>query len=84
MAPTNEVVFLVTFPQLPGKHPAGWSVQAKIDLYMWLGSTRHSSAILNNLPAGYEAEMSSKGPGTSKPPANLLYQGMMPTGQRGS
>ncbi|KAB0399975.1 hypothetical protein E2I00_014198, partial [Balaenoptera physalus] len=63
------------FLKLPGKHPAGWSVQAKIDLYMWLGSTRHSSAILNNLPAGYEAEMSSKGPGTSKPPANLLYQG---------
>uniref|UniRef100_A0A8C0DWT4 Fer-1 like family member 6 n=1 Tax=Balaenoptera musculus TaxID=9771 RepID=A0A8C0DWT4_BALMU len=62
------------FLKLPGKHPAGWSVQAKIDLYMWLGSTRHSSAILNNLPAGYEAEMSSKGPGTSKPPANLLYQ----------
>ncbi|XP_055284512.1 fer-1-like protein 6 [Moschus berezovskii] len=62
------------FLKLPGKRPAGWSVQAKIDMYLWLGSTKHSSAILNNLPAGYEAEMSSKAAGTHQPPANLLYQ----------
>ncbi|XP_055284516.1 fer-1-like protein 6 [Moschus berezovskii] len=43
-------------------------------MYLWLGSTKHSSAILNNLPAGYEAEMSSKAAGTHQPPANLLYQ----------
>ena len=84
MVPTNETIFLVTFPQLPGKRPAGWSVQAKIDVYLWLGSTKHSSTILSNLPAGYEAEMSSKAAGTHHPPANLLYQGMMPTGPRGS
>lgn len=84
ITPTNEVVFLVTLPQLPGKRPAGWSVQAKVDVYLWLGSTKHSSAILDNLPAGYEAEMSSKVAGANQPPANLLYQGMMPTGQRGS
>ncbi|OWK04271.1 hypothetical protein Celaphus_00016214 [Cervus elaphus hippelaphus] len=62
------------FLKLPGKRPAGWSVQAKIDVYLWLGSTKHSSAILNNLPAGYEAEVSSKGAGTHQPPDNLLYQ----------
>ncbi|XDC58278.1 hypothetical protein R6Z07M_009460 [Ovis aries] len=62
------------FLKLPGKRPAGWSVQAKIDVYLWLGSTKHSSAILNNLPAGYEAEMSSKAAGTHQPPANLLYK----------
>uniref|UniRef100_A0A8C8WMT2 Fer-1 like family member 6 n=1 Tax=Panthera leo TaxID=9689 RepID=A0A8C8WMT2_PANLE len=61
------------FLKLPGKRPAGWSVQAKVDLYLWLGSTRHSGAILDNLPAGYEAEMSSKVSGMHQPPASLLY-----------
>lgn len=62
------------FLKLPGKRPAGWSVQAKVDVYLWLGSTRHSSAILDNLPAGYEAEVSSKVAGAIQPPTNLLYQ----------
>ncbi|XP_054446067.1 fer-1-like protein 6 [Pteronotus mesoamericanus] len=62
------------FLKLPGKRPAGWAVQAKIDVYLWLGSTRHSGAILDNLPAGYEAETSSTVVGASHPPANLIYQ----------
>ncbi|XP_006916631.1 fer-1-like protein 6 [Pteropus alecto] len=61
------------FLKLPGKRPAGWSVQAKVDVYLWLGSTRHSSAILDNLPAGYDAEVSSQVAGANQPPANLLY-----------
>lgn len=84
MPPANKVVFLMPFLQLPGKRPPGWSVQAKVDVYLWLGSTRHSSAILDNLPAGYEAEVSSKVAGAIQPPDNLLYQGTVPTGQRGS
>ncbi|XP_006157602.1 fer-1-like protein 6 [Tupaia chinensis] len=62
------------FLKIPGKRQAGWSVQAKVDVYLWLGSTRHSSAILDNLPAGYEAEISSNVDGTNHPPANLFYQ----------
>ncbi|XP_058524347.1 fer-1-like protein 6 [Ochotona princeps] len=62
------------FLKLPGKRPAGWSVQAKVDVYLWLGPTRYSSAILDNLPAGYEAETSSKVAGVNQPPSNLLYQ----------
>ncbi|KAF3822749.1 hypothetical protein GH733_008123 [Mirounga leonina] len=62
------------FLKLPGKQPAGWSVQAKVDVYLWLGSTRHSSAMLDNLPVGYEAEMSSEVACADQPPANLLYQ----------
>ncbi|XP_037659321.1 fer-1-like protein 6 isoform X1 [Choloepus didactylus] len=62
------------FLKLPGKRPAGWSVQAKVDTYLWLGSTKYSGAILDNLPAGYEAEMPSKVTGANHPPANLLYQ----------
>ncbi|XP_005354674.1 fer-1-like protein 6 [Microtus ochrogaster] len=62
------------FLKLPGKRPAGWTVQAKVDIYLWLGSTRYSNAILDNLPAGYEAEMPSKASGTHHPPSALLYQ----------
>uniref|UniRef100_M3XQ29 Fer-1 like family member 6 n=1 Tax=Mustela putorius furo TaxID=9669 RepID=M3XQ29_MUSPF len=62
------------FLKLPGKRPAGWTVQAKVDVYLWLGSTQHSSAMLDNLPEGYEAETSSKVAGPDQPPANLLYQ----------
>ncbi|XP_037022357.2 fer-1-like protein 6 [Artibeus jamaicensis] len=62
------------FLKLPGKRPAGWSVQAKVDVYLWLGSTRHSGAMLDNLPAGYEAEMSSTVADSSHPPACLVYQ----------
>uniref|UniRef100_A0A8C6QVT3 Fer-1 like family member 6 n=1 Tax=Nannospalax galili TaxID=1026970 RepID=A0A8C6QVT3_NANGA len=62
------------FLKLPGKRPAGWSVQAKVDVYLWLGSTRYSSTILDNLPAGYEAEMPSKMSGAYHPPSTLLYQ----------
>ncbi|KAG8515514.1 Fer-1-like protein 6, partial [Galemys pyrenaicus] len=62
------------FLKLPGKRTAGWSVQAKVDVYLWLGSTQHAGAMLDNLPVGYEAEMSSKVTGAIQPPANLLYQ----------
>nr|XP_035132398.2 fer-1-like protein 6 isoform X2 [Callithrix jacchus] len=62
------------FLKPPGKRPAGWSVQAKVDVYLWLGSIKHASAILDNLPTGYEAEMSSKGAGTNQPPSKLYYQ----------
>ncbi|XP_077023714.1 fer-1-like protein 6 [Tamandua tetradactyla] len=62
------------FLKLPGKRPAGWSVQAKVDVYLWLGSTKYSGAILDNLPAGYEVEMPSKVTGANHPPASLLYQ----------
>ncbi|CAO2602228.1 Fer-1-like protein 6, partial [Lemmus lemmus] len=69
-----KTAFLIPSPQLPGKRPAGWTVQAKVDIYLWLGSTRYSNAILDNLPAGYEAEMPPKTSGTHHPPSALLYQ----------
>uniref|UniRef100_A0A8D2JGR3 Fer-1 like family member 6 n=1 Tax=Sciurus vulgaris TaxID=55149 RepID=A0A8D2JGR3_SCIVU len=62
------------FLKLPGKRPPGWSVQAKVDVYLWLGSLRYSGAILDNLPAGYEAEIPPKTAGINHPPCNLLYQ----------
>uniref|UniRef100_A0A8C7N042 Fer-1 like family member 6 n=1 Tax=Oncorhynchus kisutch TaxID=8019 RepID=A0A8C7N042_ONCKI len=42
------------FLKPPGKRVAGWSVQAKLDVYLWLGSCRDSSHVLDNLPGGFE------------------------------
>ncbi|XP_045068010.1 fer-1-like protein 6 isoform X2 [Coregonus clupeaformis] len=42
------------FLKPPGKRVAGWSVQAKLDIYLWLGSCRESSHMLDDLPGGFE------------------------------
>uniref|UniRef100_A0A5F8GDE1 Fer-1 like family member 6 n=1 Tax=Monodelphis domestica TaxID=13616 RepID=A0A5F8GDE1_MONDO len=63
------------FLKLPGRRVAGWTVQGKVDVYLWLGSAKYSDAILDNLPIGYEAEIPTKASGTSHPPASLTYLG---------
>uniref|UniRef100_A0A4X2KXZ5 C2 domain-containing protein n=1 Tax=Vombatus ursinus TaxID=29139 RepID=A0A4X2KXZ5_VOMUR len=62
------------FLKLPGRRLTGWTVQGKVDVYLWLGSVKYSNAILDNLPIGYEAETLTKASGTSYPPASLTYQ----------
>lgn len=42
------------FLKPPGKRVAGWSIQAKLDVYLWLGSYKDSSHMLDNLPGGFE------------------------------
>ncbi|XP_038616613.1 fer-1-like protein 6 [Tachyglossus aculeatus] len=61
------------FLKPPGKRPAGWSVQAKVDVYLWLGPTKYSSAILENLPDGYETEQPTKTDTSGSPPVKLVY-----------
>ncbi|OCT77151.1 hypothetical protein XELAEV_18032347mg [Xenopus laevis] len=62
------------FFKLPGKRPPGWNVQAKVDVYLWLGSSKYSHSIFENLPSGYEVETHSASSGHhgSPPPGNLL------------
>ncbi|XP_075438327.1 fer-1-like protein 6 isoform X2 [Ascaphus truei] len=64
------------FLKLPGKRPPGWNVQAKVDVYMWLGSSKYSQAIFENLPIGYEVEThpASSGHHGPPPPGNLVYK----------
>ena len=43
--------------QLPGKKgsgPTGWAVQAKVQMYLWLGAVKYKSELLRGLPEGYE------------------------------
>ncbi|XP_054723978.1 otoferlin-like [Uloborus diversus] len=45
------------FLKLPGKKgsgPGGWSIQAKLHMYLWLGLTKHKKYFLKGLPKGYD------------------------------
>lgn len=45
------------FLRLPGKHsvgPGGWGVQAKLEIYLWLGVVGHKGHFCDKLPAGYD------------------------------
>uniref|UniRef100_A0A6I8SSE2 Fer-1-like family member 6 n=1 Tax=Xenopus tropicalis TaxID=8364 RepID=A0A6I8SSE2_XENTR len=70
----DNIKFLVD--ELPGKRPPGWNVQAKVDVYLWLGSSKYSHFIFENLPGGYEVETHSASSGHhgSPPPGNLVYK----------
>jgi len=45
------------FFKLPGKHstgPAGWQIQAKLTIYVWLGAVKHKKFFFSGLPRGFE------------------------------
>ncbi|XP_058234536.1 otoferlin isoform X1 [Hemibagrus wyckioides] len=68
------------FLRLPGKKsfgPAGWTVQAKMELYLWLGLNKQRKDFLSGLPSGFEENKAVKGTGLqSVPPINLVYNSM--------
>ncbi|XP_067338557.1 otoferlin isoform X9 [Channa argus] len=66
------------FLKLPGKKgfgPAGWTVQAKLELYLWLGLNKQKKDFLSGLPNGFEEIKATKmGPGLhTLPPVSLVY-----------
>uniref|UniRef100_A0A673I2E6 Fer-1-like protein 6 n=1 Tax=Sinocyclocheilus rhinocerous TaxID=307959 RepID=A0A673I2E6_9TELE len=61
------------FLKPPGKRGPGWTVQAKLDVYLWLGTSSDSSHMLDNLPSGFELEGISSEDRTGPPPDYLLY-----------
>uniref|UniRef100_A0AAY4D3E6 Otoferlin n=1 Tax=Denticeps clupeoides TaxID=299321 RepID=A0AAY4D3E6_9TELE len=65
------------FLRLPGKKgfgPAGWTVQAKMEMYLWLGLSKQRKDFLNGLPCGFEENRAVKGVGLqSVPPISLSY-----------
>ncbi|KAM9316351.1 LOW QUALITY PROTEIN: otoferlin [Gastrophryne carolinensis] len=65
------------FLKLPGKRgfgPAGWTVQAKMEVYLWLGLNKQRKDFLNGLPCGFEEIKAVKGPGLQCfPPICLNY-----------
>ena len=73
-------------PQLPGKKgsgPSGWTIQAKLQMYLWLGVSKHKKEVLKGLPLGYEDTVSLRRScrivGT--PPETVKYEGMCCVGK---
>lgn len=68
---------MFSLPKIPGKKgfgPAGWTVQSKLEIYLWLGLNRQRKDYLSGLPNGFEENKLSKGPGMpSSPPISLTY-----------
>ncbi|XP_077863265.1 otoferlin-like, partial [Saccoglossus kowalevskii] len=67
------------FLRLPGKKgtgPQGWGTQCKLQLYLWLGLTKHKKDYLSGLPTGYELtkEIKQSIKITAPPPAFINYQ----------
>nr|CAH7741241.1 unnamed protein product [Callosobruchus chinensis] len=45
------------FLKLPGKKgmgPSGWSIPAKLQIYLWLGLVKHKKCFVDGIPKGYE------------------------------
>ncbi|XP_041496128.1 otoferlin isoform X3 [Microtus oregoni] len=65
------------FLKLPGKRgfgSAGWTVQAKLELYLWLGLSKQRKDFLCGLPCGFEEIKAAQGLGLhSFPPISLVY-----------
>lgn len=66
--------------QLPGKRgtgQSGWAIQAKLQMYLWLGINKHKKEVLKGLPGGYEdtpaLRRSCRIVGT--PPPSVKYTG---------
>ncbi|KAM9308456.1 fer-1-like protein 6 [Gastrophryne carolinensis] len=64
------------FFKLPGKRGPGWNVQAKVDVFLWLGSSKYSNAMYDNLPTGYEMDtpQASHGHHVIPSPSHLVYK----------
>ncbi|XP_039094290.1 otoferlin isoform X2 [Hyaena hyaena] len=65
------------FLKLPGKRgfgSAGWTVQAKLELYLWLGLSKQRKDFLCGLPCGFEEVKAAQGLGLHAfPPVSLVY-----------
>lgn len=63
--------------QLPGKKGfghAGWTVQAKLEIYLWLGLNKQRKDFLSGLPSGFEENKAAKEIGIQAvPPISLVY-----------
>ncbi|CAH0768231.1 unnamed protein product [Bemisia tabaci] len=66
------------FLKLPGKKgigPSGWTIQAKLQIYMWMGLLKHKMYFVNGLPKGYEVshEISNAERPRALPPSVIHY-----------
>uniref|UniRef100_A0A4W4F3Q9 C2 domain-containing protein n=1 Tax=Electrophorus electricus TaxID=8005 RepID=A0A4W4F3Q9_ELEEL len=74
-----------SFPCLPAVHvplscyirllkSAGWTVQAKLEMYLWLGLNKQRKDFLSGLPNGFEEKKAMKSSGLHPPSLALVKQ----------
>ena len=66
------------FFKLPGKKRLGthgWTIQAKIEMYLWLGLSKNKRDYMCGLPNGYE--IIKTGSQQNSPPMFLRYEGLI-------
>lgn len=71
----------VKLPSKKGTQSAGWTVQAKLQLYLWLGLSKHKKELLTGLPAGYEdiLQLQKACQQQCSPPPAIIYTGECPS-----
>jgi len=64
-------------PGKKGQGESGWTVQAKLDICVWLGEYRKSrdQPYLSQLPPGYEPLYEDDDDDESRPPIAIVYPG---------
>ena len=66
------------FSKLPGRKgtgPGGWMIQAKLQVYFWLGSIKHKKSYPSGLPPGFQVTnelLNAERPGLP-PPISIHY-----------
>ena len=72
--------------QLPGKKAsgqAGWTIQTKLQVFLWLGLSKHKKEFLKGLPGGYQDNRALRNATkpSAVPPQLIHYTGRIPTAQ---
>jgi len=63
-------------PGKKGQGESGWTVQAKLDVYLWLGehnTKTFEKLYLKHLPPGFEPQYETDDP--ARPPISITYEG---------
>lgn len=73
VAENHWYIYSMFHLQPPGKRVAGFSIQAKLEVYLWYGTCSDSVHMLDGLPAGFSP--TTGGADSSCPPTGLLCAG---------
>ena len=77
---STDLELFLTFllSKLPGRKgtgPGGWMIQAKLQVYFWLGSIKHKKSYPSGLPPGFQVTnelLNAERPGLP-PPISIHY-----------
>ena len=73
----HQYLFFHQFPGKKGTGSAGWIIQARLNVFMWLGINKHRKDMLKGLPGGYKMtrEMKNASKPSQLPPPSVRYEG---------